>query len=65
MNPVSRKVFKCNFCMDRLDQGLKPACVAGCTSRALEFLEISTVTFNKAEASMLGVLLHDHQTLSK
>lgn len=31
-------VMKCDLCMDRLDAGLKPACVTACTTHALEFL---------------------------
>ena len=28
---------KCNMCLDRLKQGLKPICVLSCSMRALEF----------------------------
>lgn len=31
------KVGKCNLCMDRVDQGLEPACVAKCVTDALSF----------------------------
>jgi anaerobic dimethyl sulfoxide reductase subunit B (iron-sulfur subunit) len=31
---------KCNFCMDLLDQGGRPACVDACVMRALDFGEI-------------------------
>ncbi len=31
------KMSKCNMCMDRLRQGLKPICVLSCSMRALEF----------------------------
>ncbi|WP_028588527.1 4Fe-4S dicluster domain-containing protein [Desulfocurvus vexinensis] len=31
------KVIKCDLCKDRLDAGLKPACVTACTTHALEF----------------------------
>ena len=33
----SGKMSKCNMCIDRLDQGLKPICVLSCSMRALEF----------------------------
>jgi len=31
------KAFKCTMCIDRLEQGFYPACVMGCTTRALDF----------------------------
>lgn len=31
------KMSKCNMCIDRLEQGLKPICVLSCSMRALEF----------------------------
>jgi anaerobic dimethyl sulfoxide reductase subunit B (iron-sulfur subunit) len=34
---LGTKMSKCNMCMDRLRQGLKPICVLGCSMRALEF----------------------------
>jgi Fe-S-cluster-containing dehydrogenase component len=39
---TSGRAIKCDFCRDRLDQGLKPACVTACTARALEFVEPNT-----------------------
>ena len=36
-NPETGKVVKCDYCMDRIDAGLKPACVTICTTHCLNF----------------------------
>jgi len=36
-NTAAGKMTKCTFCVDNLDAGLPPACVAACPMRALDF----------------------------
>ena len=36
-NPQTGKAVKCDFCMDRVDQGLEPACVTKCVTGCLSF----------------------------
>ncbi len=42
-NPETGKVVKCDYCMDRVDEGLKPACVTVCTTHCLHFGAPDTV----------------------
>jgi len=37
LNPVSHTADKCTFCVERVDQGLLPACVTTCVGRARIF----------------------------
>ena len=43
------KMVKCHFCKDRIAQGLEPACVHTCTTRALGFGPLETLSRAKAE----------------
>ena len=43
-NSETGKAVKCDYCMDRVDQGLEPACVAKCVTKCLHFGEPSLKT---------------------
>lgn len=52
LDPVKGQVSKCNMCVDRLEVGLKPACVAACVGNALDFGVIETVPERREQAKV-------------
>ncbi len=52
LNPVEGQVEKCNMCVDRLEVGLKPACVTACLGNALEFGVIEDIPSGRQEAKL-------------
>jgi Fe-S-cluster-containing dehydrogenase component len=36
-------MIKCDYCIERIDRGLKPACVTKCTTHALKFVTMTEV----------------------
>jgi DMSO reductase iron-sulfur subunit len=50
LDPVKGQVSKCNMCVDRLEVGLKPACVSACVGNALDFGIIETVPDRREQA---------------
>jgi len=50
LDPVKGQVTKCNMCVDRLEVGLKPACVSACLGNALDFGVIETIPELRTQA---------------
>ena len=52
LDPIKGQVSKCNMCVDRLEVGLKPACVSACLGGALEFGVIENTPVNRDQAKL-------------
>lgn len=50
LDPVEGQVTKCNMCVDRLEVGLKPACVSACLGNALDFGVVENIPENRTQA---------------
>ena len=50
LDPVKGQVTKCNMCVDRLEVGLKPACVSACLGNALDFGVTENIPENRSQA---------------
>ena len=50
LDPVKGQVSKCNMCVDRLEVGLKPACVSACVGNALDFGVIERIPEGREQA---------------
>ena len=50
LDPIKGQVSKCNMCVDRLEVGLKPACVAACLGNALDFGVIENIPEGREQA---------------
>ncbi len=60
-NPATGRVMKCDLCRDLVDEGGKPACVAGCTAHALEFGPPNEASDGEREAYGQRVLAQQRQ----
>lgn len=50
LDPTEGHVQKCNMCVDRLEVGLKPACVSACVGNALDFGVIESIPEKREQA---------------
>ena len=50
LDPLEGHVQKCNMCVDRLEVGLKPACVSACVGNALDFGVIDNIPKGREQA---------------
>lgn len=48
-DPDAGKAMKCDMCMDRIEEGEEPACVAACPTNALQFGEPTRLSHQSRE----------------
>jgi Fe-S-cluster-containing dehydrogenase component len=58
-DPQTRKAVKCDYCMDRLDAGLQPACVTKCVTGCLSFGPASPLPDDKRQRYAEAVATRD------
>ncbi|MCB1614540.1 MAG: dimethyl sulfoxide reductase anchor subunit [Pseudomonadales bacterium] len=51
LDPIKGQVEKCNMCVDRLEVGLKPACVSACLGNALDFGVVENTPENRQQCA--------------
>ncbi len=54
--PERHKMAKCDFCQERIDAGLEPACVRVCPTRALRFGPLEKLTQEIARKASVSIL---------
>jgi DMSO reductase iron-sulfur subunit len=52
LDQVKGTVSKCNMCVDRLEVGLKPACVSACVGKALDFGVVEEIPEGRVQAKL-------------
>ncbi|MFP4477497.1 MAG: 4Fe-4S dicluster domain-containing protein [Desulfatibacillaceae bacterium] len=63
-NPETRKVVKCDYCMERVDRGLKPACATVCTTHCLKFGRTAEAADIRRERFARAVASPEHDFLA-
>lgn len=59
LNPNTNRADKCNFCVDRMDQGVKPVCIENCITGALSMIavkrnELPSFLFKEADVPIVS-----------
>jgi Fe-S-cluster-containing dehydrogenase component len=49
LGPAGHAIIKCDLCLERLEQGEQPACVAGCPTHALKLTVVEAVTAQRRQ----------------
>lgn len=62
LNPVTKKMSKCDGCLNRLEAGLQPICVESCPQRAIEFGPIEELRRKHGKLAQIAPLPDPEQT---
>lgn len=49
-------IVKCDFCIERLEEGKEPACVKGCPTKALKLITLEELSNKKKETAAQRLL---------
>lgn len=60
-DPEKKKAVKCDYCMERIDRGLKPACVTVCVTQCLEFGSVDHIAKSRRERYAKNIASADFQ----
>ena len=63
-NPETKTVVKCDYCMDRIEQGLKPACVTICATHCLQFGKAEDLPEFRRERHAAAMSSFEHDSFS-
>lgn len=63
LNPITKKMTKCDACYDRLAEGKLPQCVEACPQRALDFGKIEDLKAKYGEGALIAPLVKADVTL--
>lgn len=64
LNPITNRVDKCNFCVERIDQGLRPVCVENCVTGALGMMLVDTKEIKAANLKSSDIPLASYSNPS-
>lgn len=64
LNPKTNRADKCNFCVERIDIGLKPVCIENCITGALSMIKVNTNNIKSYNLNNMEIPIVNYTTPS-